>query len=142
MNMLTLIEQGLLLSNLTAGQPAAKQDPEKLAHTAIIGLTSLSYVLLLGGLSVYLYQNTSIPVMLTVLGMVVLVTSLLIVAGLRIISNIKKRRFNAMVNSALSDAEQFAARLGDDAEELFKNNAGSIALMTALAGFLAARKII
>lgn len=143
MNILTLLEQGLLLSNLTAGQPApSRTSPEKMAYMAITALAALSYALMLGGLGVYLYQTIALPLALTVMGLVLLATALLIGAAIQIVKSIKQRRFKSMINSALSDAEQFAGRLGSDAEDVFKNNAGSIALITALAGFLAARKII
>lgn len=140
--LLPYIEKAMLVANLTSsGYGSRKSSHEDPLFWIVIGLSVISYLLIVAGLGLYLAAHYELPIALMVTGLVILFTVLLVLAITRIYKRIRSRRIENSMQSMTDEVTKIISNLGDDVGGVFKDNAGLATLVVAGLGFLAARKI-
>lgn len=140
--LLPYIEKAMLVANLTSsGYGNRKSSHENCLFWIVIGLSVISYLLIVAGLGLYLAAHYELPIALMVTGLVILFTVLLSLAITRIYKRIRSRRIENSMKSMTDEVTKIISNLGDDVGGVFKDNAGLAAIVVAGLGFLAARKI-
>jgi uncharacterized membrane protein YhaH (DUF805 family) len=140
--LLPYIEKAMLVANLTSsGYSSRKSSHENCLFWIVIGLSVISYLLIVTGLGLYLAAHYELPIAFMVTGLVILFTVLFALAVARIYKKMRSRRIENSMKSVTDEVTKIISNLGDDVGGAFKDNAGLAAIVVAGLGFLAARKI-
>lgn len=141
--LLPYIEKAMLVASLTSsGYGSRKSSQENLYVWIAIGLSLVSYILIVAGLGLYLVANYELPIALMVTGLVILFTVLFALAIARIYKRMKNRKVEQTLKSVTDEATKIISHFGNDVSGAYKDNAGLVAIIVAGIGFLTARKII
>ncbi len=143
LGLLPYIEKAMLVANLTSsGYGSRKSSQETCFFWVTIGLSVVSYLLIVAGLGLYLAANYELPIALMVTGLVILFTVLITLAVTRIYKRMRSRKVEQSLKSAADEVSKVVAAMGHEVGGVFKDNAGLAAIVVAGLGFLVARKII
>jgi hypothetical protein len=141
--LLPYIEKAMLVASLTSsGYGSRKSSQNDFFVWIAIGLSVVSYLLIIAGLGLYLSANYELPIALMVTGLVILFTVLFTVAAVRIYKKMRSRKIEQNMKAVTDEVTKVVASLGNEVGSVFKDHAGLATIIVAGLGFLAARKII
>ncbi len=141
--LLNIIEQGMLMSNLSATkQGSDKPKGLSVLNSMVIMLVSLAYILMVAGLSLWMLQSYSVPVVLISVGGIVLITALAILGAWWTLRIYKGKRIEKTIRSLLDESNEAVNGITAKLDEAFGENVGKAILAAALGGYIISRRLI
>lgn len=141
--LLNIIEQGMLMSNLSAAkQSSNKPRGQPVMYSMVMILSSLAYILMMSGLSLWMLQSHTIPVVLMATGGIVLATALAILGAWWAMRIYKGKQIEKTIRALLDESNEAVNSLTARLDETFGENVGKAILAAALGGYVISRRLI